>query len=177
MPVRLFRHSTSHFLLGFSLAALTGFALEVVPWVDTHAVVPTTRGLAWVAGHLVELAGGSAYVSGTVIRHPSGFAIAIANGCSGLEAVILLAAGMLAFPASWRNRCIGVAAGTAAIMALNLLRIVSLYYLGQYSRSWFEWAHLYAWDILIMIDALVAFLLWVRWLPSERRAREPGAPA
>jgi hypothetical protein len=29
----------------------------------------------------------------------------------------------------------------------------------------FEWAHLYVWQALIMLDVLVVWLLWVRTLP------------
>jgi exosortase/archaeosortase family protein len=51
---------------------------------------------------------------------------------------------------------------------------VSLFYLGQWNREVFEWAHLYAWQALIMLDALIVFLLWLRTLP--RTARGPLAP-
>lgn len=164
---RSLRSPSLRFLLIFCTAALLGFALEVIPWVDDHLVKPLITGIAWLSGALINLAGGLAVVSADIIRNPvNGFAIKIANGCSGLEAVILLAAGMLAFAASWRQRALGWAAGTAAIMTLNVVRVISLYYIGQYSREWFDWMHLYAWDVLIMIDGLVVFFLWIKWLPS-----------
>jgi exosortase H (IPTLxxWG-CTERM-specific) len=155
-------------VLVFCAAALVGFALEVVPWVDTHMVTPFIAGQAWLAGVLINLFGGLAEVSHVIIRHPvNQFAIQIANGCSGIEAAILLAAGVMAFPAGWRERALGWASGTTAIMVLNVVRVISLYYIGQYSSEWFEWAHLYAWDVLIMLDGVVVFFLWIRWLPSD----------
>ncbi len=42
------------------------------------------------------------------------------------------------------------------------MRIVSLFYLGQWNQQWFEWAHLYVWQALIMLDALIVWLLWTR---------------
>nr|WP_316641552.1 exosortase H [uncultured Roseateles sp.] len=161
--------SVVRFLLTFSLLALAGFGLEITLWVDDHVIKPLTGGIAWLAGQSIQWAGGSAKVAGRVIQHPDGFAISISNGCSGLEAVILLAAAILAFPASWAARLRGLLLGTVAIMALNLLRVISLYYIGQYSRAWFDWAHLYAWDILIMLDGLIVFLLWIRQLPAPGR--------
>jgi exosortase H (IPTLxxWG-CTERM-specific) len=170
---RSLRSPSLRFLLIFCTTALLGFAVEVIPWVDTHLVTPFIAGLAWLSGALIRLAGGSAVVTDVIIRHPlNGFAIMIANGCSGLEVVILLAAGMMAYPAIWRQRIVGWMAGTVAIMALNVVRVLSLYYIGQYSRTWFDWAHLYAWDVLIMIDGLVVFFLWVRWLPPYRHSRD-----
>jgi len=170
---RSLRSPSLRFLLIFCTAALLGFALEVIPWVDDHLVKPLISGIAWLSGALIRLAGGLAMVSDDVIRHPvNGFAIKIANGCSGLEAAILLAAGMMAFPATWRQRALGWVAGTATIMTLNVVRVISLYFLGQYSRALFDWAHLYAWDVLIMIDGLVVFFLWIKWLPSHARSSD-----
>lgn len=160
------------FLLIFGATALLGFVVEVIPWVDDHLIKPYITGIVWLVGNLVHLAGGLADVNKAVIQHPvNSFAIMVANGCSGLEAVILLTAGMMAFPATWHQRSIGCVAGMMAIVTLNLARIISLYYLGQYSRTWFDWAHFYAWDALIMIDALVVFFLWVRWLPPYQHSR------
>jgi hypothetical protein len=77
----------------FCAAALVGFALEGVPWVDTNMVTPIIAGQAWLAGVLIHVFGGLAEVSHVIIRHPvNQFAIQIANGCSGIEAGILLAA-------------------------------------------------------------------------------------
>jgi exosortase H (IPTLxxWG-CTERM-specific) len=60
----------------------------------------------------------------------------------------------------------GMAAGLVAIQVLNVVRVISLFYLGQWSAAAFEWAHLYLWQALIMLDALVVWLLWLRALPS-----------
>ena len=34
----------------------------------------------------------------------------------------------------------------------------------------FEWAHLYVWQALIMLDVLIVWLVWVRTLPAPRDA-------
>jgi hypothetical protein len=31
----------------------------------------------------------------------------------------------------------------------------------------FEWAHLYLWQMLIMLDVLIVWLLWIRTLPAD----------
>lgn len=59
------------------------------------------------------------------------------------------------------------------MQALNLVRIISLYYLGKWNipafgqMSLFEFAHLYLWQALIMLDVLVVWLLWVRYLAAR----------
>ena len=41
----------------------------------------------------------------------------------------------------------------------------------------FEWAHLYVWQALIMLDVLVVWLVWVRLLPRDGGAiGGPGGP-
>ena len=113
--------------------------------------------------------------SGRVLRvSVSGFAVSIEAGCNGVEATIVLIAGVLAFPASWRQKGLAILLGFIAIQLLNILRIVSLFYLGQWNLSIFEWAHLYLWPVLIMLDVLLVFALYLRWLsrsdPSPEHA-------
>ncbi len=86
----------------------------------------------------------------------------------GLEAVIILFAAIFAFPAPFKNKVIGFVAGFFAIQLLNLVRIISLYYLGQWNYTAFEWFHLYLWQALIILDALVVWLIWLRTLPGSR---------
>ena len=53
------------------------------------------------------------------------------------------------------------------MQGLNIVRVISLFYLGQWDRHWFEWAHLYVWQALIMLDVLIVWLVWVRTLPRD----------
>ena len=100
----------------------------------------------------------------------NGFAVSIEAGCNGIEATIVLVAAIFAFPAPWRDRLIGLAAGIVAVQGLNIVRVISLFYLGQWNMQVFEWAHLYVWQALIMLDVLVVWLVWVRLLPQDRGA-------
>lgn len=144
------------------------FAAELTPPVQEHLVHPFTGGLAWASGVMLELVGREVVTAGVLIQDLSTqFAVEIAAGCNGVEAMIILAAAMLAFPAPWRYKLAGIAIGILAIQALNLVRIVSLFLLGLWSKTAFEWAHLYVWQALIMLDALVVWLLWIRRLPRD----------
>ena len=115
--------------------------------------------------------------TGRIIRSTSnGFAVSIEAGCNGVEATIVLLAAMLAYPAPWKNKLAGLVAGTLAVQGLNIVRVISLFYLGQWNRSWFEWAHLYVWQALIMLDVLIVWLVWVRTLPRDGVDRGGGPP-
>jgi exosortase/archaeosortase family protein len=47
---------------------------------------------------------------------------------------------------------------------MNILRIISLFYLGDWDLDIFSWVHLYLWPTLIMLDVLVVFILYLRYL-------------
>ena len=115
---------------------------------------------------------------GKVMRSTqNGFAVSIEAGCNGVEATIVLLAAILAFPAPWKHKLAGLAAGIVAVQGLNVLRVISLFYLGQWDFQVFEWAHLYVWQALIMLDVLVVWLVWVRTLPrAGGDDRAPPAP-
>jgi len=71
----------------------------------------------------------------------------------------VLIAAVIAFPASWRARTTAIGLGFLAIQAMNIVRIISLFYLGNWNLDLFSWVHLYLWPALI-IPTLAPTLLW-----------------
>jgi exosortase H (IPTLxxWG-CTERM-specific) len=142
------------------------FALELTPWAQKWFVVPWTDTLAAISAGIVKVFDPHVVSQGKVLQNTTnGFAVSIEAGCNGVEATIVLIAAILAFPASWKRKLIGLAAGIVAVQGLNIVRVISLFYLGQWNFNAFEWAHLYVWQALIMLDVLIVWLLWVRTLP------------
>jgi exosortase H (IPTLxxWG-CTERM-specific) len=154
------------FFLGFLILQALLFGAELTPWAQAWLVVPWTNTLAAISADIVKLFDGSVLADGKVLQSSrNGFAVSIEAGCNGVEATIVLIAAMLAFPASWQRKLAGLAIGIVAVQALNVIRVISLFYLGQWSQDAFEFAHLYVWQALIMLDVLVIWLLWMRTLP------------
>ena len=102
------------------------------------------------------------------------FGVSIEPGCNGVEACIVLFAAIVAFPASWRHRTWGLALGFLAVQGLNVIRVISLFYLGQWSDTAFRIAHEYMWQGMIMLDVLVVWLIWVRADPGHLLDRQPA---
>lgn len=158
------------------LAAL--FAFEVSKFGETHFVVPFTDALAQISAWLIKLFDSDVHSYGKIIQSTAnGFAVSIERGCNGIEAIIILVAALAAFPSTWKQKLVGFAVGFVAIQLLNLVRIISLFYMGQWSMIWFEWFHLYLWQALIIIDALVVWLLWLRWISRDRRQQMAASAA
>jgi len=151
------------------------FSLQILDPVQQALIVPWTTGVAHSSAWLIQLFDNQVLSQGVVITSlENGFAVAIRPGCNGIEAAIILAAALFAFPnAPWIYRLQGFIVGFITIQTLNLIRIISLFYLGQWRIEWFDWAHLYLWDVLIMLDVLVVFLIWLRFL-SEKLTVKSG---
>jgi exosortase H (IPTLxxWG-CTERM-specific) len=163
------------FSILFITLILVLFTLEVLKPVQDNVILPFTAGIAHVSVFLIELFDQGVQSAGKVIRDlETGFAISIEPGCNGVEALIILFAAIFAFPASLKQKLIGFAIGFVAIQSLNLVRIISLFYLGQWNMVWFEWFHLYLWQALIILDALVVWLIWLRMLPPADKADKSG---
>ena len=155
------------FVILFVVILLALFAFELTP-PGQALVQPWTSLVADTGTAVIRAFDGEAGSQGNVVFNPrTGFSMAIMAGCNGVEAMLVLLAGILAYPAPWRLKLAGLAVGVVAIQALNLVRIVSLFYLGQWNLEWFEWAHLYAWQALIMLDALLVWMLWLGAIPSR----------
>jgi exosortase H (IPTLxxWG-CTERM-specific) len=148
------------------------FALDILRPVQEHVILPFTSGIAHVSVWLMRVFDhGVMSHDNDIINAVTGSGIKIVEGCNGVEAVLILVSAVLAFPAPWRHKLIGIGVGFLAIQALNLVRIISLYYLHEWNQVWFEWFHLYLWQALIVLDALVFWLIWLRFLPRAPAAR------
>ncbi len=158
----------ARFTLLFILIVVTLFALELYEPIRQAIILPFTGVLASISAMIMHFFDGDVVSQADVIRSSStGSAVKIAAGCNGVEAVIVLFAAIFAFPSSFKHKLYGFVAGFFAIQLLNLVRIISLFYLLQWDRTWFEWFHLYLWQALIIIDALIVWLIWLRYLPKN----------
>lgn len=162
----------ARFLTVFVVVLMLLFGIEMLNPVQTAVVHPWTNLLARMSAAVMTLFDADVISYGRVLQSKAtGFGVSIEAGCNGVEAVIILVAGMVAFPSSWKLKLTGIAIGIVAVQAANLLRVISLYYLGQWNMEAFEFAHLYLWQALIMLDVLVVWLLWIRLVARESGAR------
>ncbi|WP_299871079.1 exosortase H [uncultured Cocleimonas sp.] len=161
----------------FVLVLVVLFTLELLGPVREYVILPFTGLIASVSAAVTQLFDSSVQSHGIILQNiNNGTAVSIQPGCNGVEAMICLTAAIVAFPASWKHKLYGLLFGFLAIQALNIVRIISLFYLLQWDKEWFEWAHLYLWQALIILDALIVFIVWVRMLPEpEDDQVEPQA--
>ena len=161
------------FVMTFLLILIALFTLEMLNPVQEHVITPFTSLLAHLSAVLILPFDNSVIAYGKVLQFKdSGFAVSIEAGCNGVEATIVLIAAICAFPASWRARLIAIGLGFLAIQVLNIVRIISLFYLGNWNLEYFSWIHLYLWPALIMLDVLVVFIVYLRYLSKQTQPLE-----
>jgi len=157
------------FLLKFSLVMIVLYAIVAVRPVNDAVIEPFSAGLTWCASRILLLMGQQFTLAGTVIHTPA-FGIDIKNGCNGVEALILLVAGMLAYPAGTRARLIGIIGGCAIVELVNVLRIAILVWIGVHYRSSFDLFHVAVWQTLIILLSIALFVYWSRRFAPQAAA-------
>jgi len=147
------------FILKFIAVVVLLYLAIAWNWSNDHVIVPYTAFLARTVGHLLNLTGQALTVQGTVVAS-SRFGMDVRNGCNGVEAMALLIAAIVAFPASIRDRMQGLGVGMVFVQVVNIIRLCTLYFLGAYYRSVFDLFHTAVWQSVIILITVVFFLVW-----------------
>lgn len=162
----------TRFVVLFVVLLVLLFTLELTHPVQNALVLPWTGVLAAVSAWIVSAFDPAVIAYGKVLQHgATGVGVSIEPGCNGIEACIILTAAVLAYNAPWITKLAGIVAGFFAIQAVNVLRIITLFYLAGWNHEVFEFAHLYLWQALIMLDVLIVWLVWIRWV-ARREQRD-----
>lgn len=157
------------FLIRFAVILAVLYLPLTLQQVDSAVVAPFSRAIAVVSGALLNVLGQGVVVTGVVLS-AAGHAVSIQNGCNGIEAIVLLVAAILAFPATWRQRLIGLVAGIALIQVLNLARVVTLFLINRYHPQLFELFHLAVWQTVIGGATVALFYVWTTRVHAAQRA-------
>jgi len=165
------RRAALRFVLGFAVLMVAGNLALSLTAVDRGLVEPWTRANTATAAALSNAIGVEAVAEGT--RITTGAArLDVRKGCNGVHALMILLGAVLAFPASWTARALGVVGGSVAIFGFNLVRLVNLVAVAHHRPAWLELFHVYVWQTLIV---LIAFFLFVAWgFAATRNARADG---
>lgn len=155
------------FLLKFLLTLIVAYAIVAWNPVNDRVIVPFTAALAATATAVLQTFGEQVTVNGTLLSS-SRFGVQVNNGCNGVEAMLILLAAIVAFPASIRARAVGLLTGIVVVQVLNQVRIISLYLLGAYRPRLFDVFHTAVWQIVVIGAAMVVFVVWTTRVAPHR---------
>lgn len=153
-------HRTVRFVLIFVATLFAAFGVLLTSPAQ-YLDASLSLALVKIAHGVLAACGSYATRDAAILRAPNGFAVEMREGCNGINVIILLWSAILAFPARWRMKALGLVAGSLIIQLLNIVRFISLFYLGQYNLTWFDFAHTYLWESMLVLDTMVVFWLWV----------------
>ncbi|MEO6190013.1 MAG: archaeosortase/exosortase family protein, partial [Saprospiraceae bacterium] len=91
------------------------------------------------------------------------FTMDIARGCDALAPMVLLIVAISVFPfGSISSKLKGIGIGVGFLFILNLIRLISLFFIGIYAKKYFEFFHVEFWQALFIIISLIFFIFWIK---------------
>jgi exosortase family protein XrtM len=150
------------FMLQTGFQGTRGTAVESLA-IDTATVQPAAWLIRQFAGPLPVIAQGHRIVS-------PGIRLSVLNGCEGFEGIFLIVAAILAFPAGWKPKLLGIVAGCLLMYGLNQFRIALLFYTLRLNPTWFNPLHgIIGPTFIIIVGCLFFFYYLSRLKPVDAR--------
>lgn len=147
------------FVTKFVVAIVIVIALLSLTVVDEHVVRPFSVVQTKVAGAMLRAASQNVQAAGTLLIQKS-YAVDVKNGCNGIEAIALLISALAAFPAPWRARLVAIVTGSLLVIAVNIVRIASLFVILRDYPKAFEFMHVVFWQIALFLLVIGFFVKW-----------------
>jgi len=123
-----------------------------------------------VTGFLLTLFGMSVNVSGRVVSL-SNFSMEVIGECTGLYEMLIFLAAMIAYPANYKKKLIGAGLGIPLLYVINIIRMIFIAIIGNWSPKTFDFMHLYFWQVAMILIILSVWILWIeKVVYYERKA-------
>ncbi len=124
--------------------------------------------LAGISSLVINALGGGTHVVGNTIASDR-FALSVVTACTGLFTSAVFTVAVLAYPTGLIAKAIGIGVGISGIFVINIIRLVSLFYIGVHLPWLFDRAHLLIWQSLVIVFALFLWLAWARKVTNVAR--------
>jgi exosortase family protein XrtM len=96
----------------------------------------------------------------------TGANLRVTRGCEGVEMLLLLVAGIMAFPTSVKHRAVGLLVGAILAYLLSVTRLMALHYILRYSPAAWEALH----GLLLPLGPIIVMALYfIHWSAGAMR--------
>ena len=94
------------------------------------------------------------------------FSFIVISECGAIEVMAIFLAAVLAFPALWWKRIMGLAVGLPLMYGVNVFRLSVLGVIGALDQDgkWFKFAHEYVWQAVYIVFVVAVWLAWVEYV-------------
>jgi len=105
------------------------------------------------------------------------FTFVVVPDCGAIPTMVIFIAAVLAFPARWWKKLVGIGAGLPVLYGVNTLRLTVLAVIGAWDHGGaiFKFAHEYVWQGIYIIFVVVTWLAWVELLVRRGKSKEPAS--
>jgi archaeosortase B (VPXXXP-CTERM-specific) len=130
-------------------------------------------GTAALTTGVLQLLGVEAHRHKKMVDVDASFLATIIFECTAVVPVMLWVAAVLAYPTGWRPKLLGLLIGIPILLGINLVRLVTLFIVGERWAAGFDFVHMQVWQSIMIFLTL---LLWVVWAITFTRRDETRAP-
>ena len=163
--------SDLRFLLIFGSCMAMYYLATLTPPVSRGFFPFYLRLNAEISGSMLRQIGEPVTVDGRSISSEDGPSIQVARGCDAVEPSALFVSAVLASPVPLTARLVAVALGTLMLMALNLVRVATLFLVQAYWPEAFDTIHRDVWQALFIFLAILLWGLWASRMVNKKRLR------
>jgi archaeosortase B (VPXXXP-CTERM-specific) len=91
----------------------------------------------------------------------NGFSMSIAPVCTAVTTMIIYFACIVAYPAGFLKKIVGILIGFPALALVNFGRLLLLGYLGYTNTELFDLVHQYVFQVVFIVFVIVLWLIWI----------------
>jgi archaeosortase B (VPXXXP-CTERM-specific) len=113
-----------------------------------------------LTGLFLKLFGLTVRVSGRVVSLPN-FSVEVVGECTGLYEMLIFLAALIAYPAGWKKKLMGAVLGIPFLYVINIVRMIFITVVGNWSPQTFDFLHLYFWQVAMILIIVSVWVLWI----------------
>jgi archaeosortase B (VPXXXP-CTERM-specific) len=113
-----------------------------------------------LTGLVLRLFGLTVNISGRVVSL-SNFSMEVVGECTGLYEMLIFLAAMISYPASYKKKLIGAVLGLPLLYVINIIRMIFIAVIGNWSPKSFDFMHLYFWQVAMILIIVSVWVLWI----------------
>jgi len=160
------------FVLGMVVVMILFFAVSSTEFFENVINLPLVMGYAAVGSFILNIFGlGTEVFEGTRVVS-SAFNMNVAKGCDAVSPTILFMAAIAVYPTAFSNKWKWLLLAPFGLGLLNVVRIVSLYLLGVYAPSLFDFAHYEFWQGAFILFTIAAWFYWLLSILNKKQVNE-----
>jgi len=136
---------------------------------QSEAIIMFAKTTAQLTAMILSALGEAVRVDGVSLYSPL-LNMRIVSECTAITPTMVFSAAVIAFPSSIYTKLKGLLLGIVALYLINLVRVVTLFYIGTHAPDQMEFVHIVVWQSAMILIAIGLWSLWAARYGQLRRA-------